>query len=405
MYQGLRQEVEKVNNEVIHFTQDLVRTPSPSLHEEAVAGKVESMMRDLDYDLVFTDDVGNVIGVIAGGDPEFTLVMNSHMDTVRPGPLVSWSRYPLSGDIVDGRITGVGASDCKGGIASQVFAGHVLARSQLPLRGNIVVAATVAEENGCSVGVRHLLDRTIPQIGMEPKFVILGEPTGLKICHGHDGWVDVDIDVSGTNADSARSAAEHLRGVLKLHCDDEGYPEKRSLMVASGPWMLPINGRATSRVRVSRRLFPGESAAGVLEWLENGVLSQVPETYRVSVDARVHAEEQMLYTGHSRRVQMMTAPWSTNLMDPLVDRARETLLTAGCPWKPETWQLDRLGMGTAGSVVTGEFGLPVIGFGPGEEGFAHSSDESVGVSNLIQSVFVSAVLMHGLSGAPVYGWN
>jgi len=31
MYQGLRQEVEKVKNEVIHFTQDLARTPSPSL--------------------------------------------------------------------------------------------------------------------------------------------------------------------------------------------------------------------------------------------------------------------------------------------------------------------------------------------------------------------------------------
>ncbi len=41
-----------------------------------------------------------------------------------------------------------------------------MAQSTLPFRGNIIVAATVAEENGCSVGVRHLLRHTLPQIGI-----------------------------------------------------------------------------------------------------------------------------------------------------------------------------------------------------------------------------------------------
>ena len=193
MYKELKRQAEKVSDEVIRSTQDLIRTPSPSLHEYDAAARIENLMRELDYDLVCNDDVGNVVGVIAGGDPEFTIVMTSHMDTVEPNGTDTWNGSPFSGEIVDGRIVGVGAADCKSGLVSQVYAGHVLDTTGLPLRGNIVVAATVAEENGCSVGVQHLLDTTLPHLGMEPKFVVLGEPTTLKVCYGHDGWVGVDI--------------------------------------------------------------------------------------------------------------------------------------------------------------------------------------------------------------------
>ena len=167
MDRPLRHEVEKISGDVIRFTQELVRIPSPSLHEKDVAGVVAEVMRELRYDLVFTDDVGNSVGVIRGSRlrvPRFS--MSSHMDTVRPDQFESWNRSPFSGDIIHGRIEGVGAADCKGGLAAQIYAGHVLAASRFVPMGNIVVAATVAEENGCSVGVRHLLKTTLPELGM-----------------------------------------------------------------------------------------------------------------------------------------------------------------------------------------------------------------------------------------------
>ena len=117
------------------------------------------------------------------------------MDTKRPDCLESWRRAPFSGDIVHGRIEGVGAADCKGGLASQIFAGHLLSACRLAPMGNIVVAATVAGENGVGVGLRHLLGTTLPELGMEPKFVVLGDPTTLMIGSGHDGWVEIDIDI------------------------------------------------------------------------------------------------------------------------------------------------------------------------------------------------------------------
>ena len=39
----------------------------------------------------------------------------------------------------NGRLYGLGAADCKGGLAAQIFAGALLERSMLPLRGNLVV--------------------------------------------------------------------------------------------------------------------------------------------------------------------------------------------------------------------------------------------------------------------------
>ncbi len=58
-------------------------------------------------------------------------------------------------------------------------------------------------------------------------------------------------------------------------------------------------------------------------------------------------------------------------------------------------------MGTAGGVVTREFGIPTISYGPGEEEQAHQCDESVRIPALVEAVYGTATLMHGLSTASI----
>lgn len=401
MHGRLRDEVERNSGDVIRFTQDLVKIPSPSLHEEAVAEIVAEEMRKLGYNLIFTDDVGNTVGVIVGSNPDTAILMSSHMDTVKPDRLESWSRSPFSGDIVHGRIEGVGAADCKGGLAAQVYAGHVLSASRFVPASNVVVAATVAAENGCGVGIRHLLKTTLPELRMTPRFVVLGEPTALTIGSGHDGWVGIDIDIISPIDGVARSAGEHIYEMLNAHCDEPGCTDSAAIMTVDQPRSGRSDHGFLETIRLYRRLFPGEAAKDVLGWLERTILEGTREIHATVLEARVHQEEQRLYTGHTKRIRLSVQPWSTNLMHPLVDRARESMLAAGCRWSPRAWKLERLGTGTAGGVVSREFNIPVIGYGPGDEQQAHACNESVSLPVLVDAVYGTAALMHGLSVAPL----
>jgi acetylornithine deacetylase/succinyl-diaminopimelate desuccinylase-like protein len=399
VYRRLRGDIERFGGDVIRFTQDLIRLPSPSLHEKEVARKVDHVMRELCYDLVFTDDVGNIVGVIVGGDPGYTILMCSHMDTVKPEGLDGWHRSPFSGDIVQGRIEGVGAADCKGALASQVYAGRVLASSRLAPKGNIVVAATVADEGGYGVGIRNLLGTTLPELEMAPRVVVLGEPTDLAIGTGHEGWVGIDVDAFSPVEKRAWRAGRRVVESLSNGQGDSGSPESQAIMKVDQPRAGPTDRGFKVTVRLYRRLEQDDSADDVLGWFEGSALEGARKVPAVALEVHVHAEEQRLYTGHTRSVRLSVPPWSTDLVHPLIDRARDSMLAAGCGWRPEFCRSGCVGLGTAGAVATTEFAIPAIGFGPGEERQAHACNESVSLSSLVDAAFGAAVLMHGLSTA------
>ena len=61
MYEKLRGHIEQLTPEIIRFVREIIRTPSNSLREEAVAAQVQDLMERLEYDQVFRDDAGNVV--------------------------------------------------------------------------------------------------------------------------------------------------------------------------------------------------------------------------------------------------------------------------------------------------------------------------------------------------------
>ncbi len=211
----------------------------------------------------------------------------------------------------------------------------------------------------------------------------------------------VDIGIFSPVEGVARSAGEYVFQTVGACCDEIGLPDPRAIMTVDRPRAESSGGQYLVTVRVYRRLLPGESSEDVVGWLEGSAVRTAKEMHAVGIDVTVHEEDQRLYTGHTRRVRLSVPPWSTNLMNPLVGRAREAMLAAGCRWAPNHWRLDRLGIGTAGGVVSRDFGIPVIGYGPGEEEQAHACNESVGLPALVDAVFGTAVLVHGLSTVPM----
>jgi acetylornithine deacetylase/succinyl-diaminopimelate desuccinylase-like protein len=378
MYKILRDKNTLVADYAIDFARRLVKIPSPSLYEKKVAHEVEKGMTEIGYDKVFHDDYGNVVGIIFGRNAEPALLLNSHMDTVVPSGWDGCGIKPYGGGVEDGKLFGVGASDCKGGLAAQIFSGLLLKRSLLPLKGNLVVAATVAEENGLGVGIRALLDDTLPSLGMKPDYAILGEPTSLGIYHGHDGWLEMEIHVKGTNpfhvdeiAQSIMSDLRQLYSAQKTDAGDEAYQ-------LEPPHYEDMGAVRCATLTLARRLAGTEDVGAVVSAVEHEISLVADGRKSVAVEVATKQDTQRLYTGRSLVVRHATRAWTTDPFHYMIDRARQTFAAGGHPFRPGRWRLSRLGMGTAGDVLVNKFGIPTIGYGPGSEEQAHNRFRGAG---------------------------
>jgi len=404
MYTILESKTRRVEKQVLDFTKDLISTPSISLEEQDVARLVQKKMEELEYDKVFQDEWGNVVGVIYGQAADPVVVLNSHMDTV-PTEKEEWSDDPYEPHVKDGDLYGLGSSDCKGGLASQIFAGAILKHSMLPLRGTLVVAATVAEENGRSLGVKGLIDHTLPSLGLKPDYFILGEPTALELMYGHNGWVDLNILVEGQQPFHVEDVANDIYRDLeksRFRRTDDGDDD---IFQVLPPEFENEGSLRRGTIQLSQNIDQNDSIQELAFNVKKSA-SHLAENYgAVAVKVDVKQENQTLYTGKTVMVRNVINAWATDPYHPLIERARQTLAAAGMPVKPTKWQLNRLQMGTAGSVLVNEYKIPTIGYGPGLLDAAHTANEKVPVDNLSKATYGTAAMIHGLIGVPVFGWT
>ena len=403
MYSIMKSRIDGMKNEVEDFLCQLLETASLSTGEERIADLVYRELGRLAYDKVYRDDIGNVIGVIRGVEGAPTVLLNSHLDTVLIDP-EKWDSDPFKAVISGNRIYGAGAADCKGGLTAQVYAGELLKRCLLPFRGNLVLALTVAEENGCSVGVKTLLSETLPALGLKPDYAILGEPTNLGIYYGHDGRMELDIKVEGNDPftvdDGVRNICRDLSGR-----DAVGKRQPADDIILSPPEFRPLGNRLRANIHLEKKLHPEERPETAADWLKHETELVVGTQKALAVEVMVTEDEQKLFCKKKTLVKHVSRTWQTDPFDPLMEKSRQALTAAGCEVKTGKWKLCHPGMGTAGSVFCNDFHIPVIGYGPGEEEQAHNIDESVDFGKVVECMYGSAAIVHSLVGIPVFGWT
>jgi acetylornithine deacetylase/succinyl-diaminopimelate desuccinylase-like protein len=400
MYDLLKTKLDGLSGELITFAQTLLREHSGSGDEGKVAERVAEQMRALGFDQVVRDEIGNVVGVLHGVEEGPTLLLASHMDTVDSGDLSTWNESPWSGRIESGRLHGLGAADCKGGLAAQVFAAGLLKRSLLPLRGNLVVAATVLEENGISIGMRGLVAHTLPELGLVPDYVVLGEPTDLGLYYGHDGRAEMEVTVRGLNPFRVNDAAEMVARAL----DEAGHDAPVEEIIVGDTRYEDGPDYRRAVIALERRLGGSDSVDHLVSRMRGEALRAASAAGVVDVEVAVRERDEVLPTGLVLKTRRIAQAWSTDPFSPLLARARQALSAAGCEVRPGRWKLARLGMGTAGSLLVNECGIPTIGYGPGHEEQAHREGESVPVAKLVDCAYGTAAIAHGLVGIPVFGW-
>jgi len=191
---GLTNEQQE---EIIRFTQELVRSPGSSGGEGITATAVAQQMKKLGYDKIEIDRYGNVIGTIHGAKPGPTIVFDGHMDVVPIHTPELWDHNPFGGEIFEAKIWGRGSADMKGGLAASLCAAAFVDRAAIS--GTILVTGTVAEELMIGQGLGKVLEEH------EVDAVITCEPTGAnKLAVAGVGRATVEMTVRGQVAHSSQ---------------------------------------------------------------------------------------------------------------------------------------------------------------------------------------------------------
>jgi len=382
---------------LLTFLRDLVRIPSPSTQEKDVAQRIVTEMETLDYQEVRVDPLGNVIGRIGSGRGP-TLMFNAHMDTVRVSAPDAWSHDPFGADIEEGVLYGLGSADMKSGLAAMVYGAKLLQEAGGDWVGDVVVACVVQEEQCEGLGTRILIEES----GVQPDWVIIGEPTDLQVSRGQRGRLEMRVVAHGR---SAHAASPHLgenaisigaRLVFGLEMLSEQLAEDDFL----GPGTLAvtdISSRASSRnaipdrctLIVDRRLTLGENETKALAEIQRVIARE-----GVNADVAVTEYQASSYTGYACRNREFYPAWVLSADHPLVNavvRAAQTQLRR----RP---QIVCWGFSTEGVYTAGEAGIPTVGFGPGRQGAAHTADEYVRLNDVYAAAEVYAQLAKQLLG-------
>ncbi len=153
---------EEMQGKVTATLQDLIRidTTNPPGNEIRVAEYIRRRLAQEGIDAILLEAVpgrGSVVARLHGDGSRRPLLLLGHSDVVT-AEAAQWTHPPFGGYLVDGAVWGRGAVDMKGLLAVELEVFLQLKRAGLPLKRDVILAATADEEAGAGHGMRWLLE-------------------------------------------------------------------------------------------------------------------------------------------------------------------------------------------------------------------------------------------------------
>jgi acetylornithine deacetylase len=308
-------------------------------------------------------------------------MLNAHLDTVGAGAMSS-AFEPV---VKDGRVYGRGAYDMKASLAAIMIAGREAKR--LGLKGDLIVTA-VADEEVASIGTSAVVER----FGADA--AIVTEPTELRLCLAHKGFVWLEVESRGVAAHGSRpdlgvdaigQMGRILERVVVLDRtlrQGDGHPllgtgSIHASLIEGGQEWSTYPARCVARLE--RRTIPGEGGATSLREIEELIASAREEDGAVDASVAVSLER---------------APSELGADSP-VSRAVHQASKDALGQEPEV-------IGVAywmDMALLNEAGIPTVAFGPSGEG-AHADVEWVDLASVETCVQVYLRAAELLCGGP-----
>jgi len=171
----IEQEITCFLSELIH-----INTTNPPGNETVAANFIARYLSKDGFESeIFESGLGrgSVVTRLKGTGEKPNLLLLSHLDVVAANP-EEWSVDPFAGTVKDGYVYGRGAYDMKGMTAVELFTLKLLKKNNIPIKGDVVLAATADEERGGEAGAGYLLRKHKDKVWCP---YVLNEGGGLAI--------------------------------------------------------------------------------------------------------------------------------------------------------------------------------------------------------------------------------
>lgn len=344
---------------------DLVKTYSPTGHEDIATGKFCDYLNDAGASYVRKDRAGNAMGTLNGSGLKVTLC--GHIDTV-PG------RLPVR--LVDGKLFGRGAVDAKSSLVSLLY-GALIAKEK-GFGGRLNIVAAVGEE-GPGKGIME-----VASSHEKADYAILGEPSGTTgITVGYRGRLLLEA--------SFRTPAYH----------------------ASAPWMGPnaVDLAMNSWIGIKEtyagnREFSLVSAA-LTSFHGGGADNVTPSKASFRMDVRfppsvkrseLFGSFESMISGQAGdndlKLKSYVDPYVANLKTPLVQAFKDSIMGLS---GQKARMIFKSGSGDMNHLAT-SWNIPCVTYGPGDTQLSHTRDEVIGLIEVAKSAEIVADALLKLEG-------
>lgn len=330
----------------------------------------------------------HLAGTRTGAGGGRSLMLQGHIDTVDFGDTDLWTTSPL-GEVVGDRIYGRGAADMKAGVATHIMVLDILDALGITLRGDLVLAASVGEEDGGYGAVATVLR------GHRADAALISEPTSLDVVIAHGGSLVYRITVHGKSAHGAHrnegvSAIEKFYPIFQMLLDWEAernatlshplydhMPNKFPIstgLVRAGTWASTVPEVLVAEGRLG--FLPGETIA-----------EMQAETER-RVAAIAEADEWM--REHPPEVEWFGGQFASCEISPdepiaqTIARAHESVTGHPATMKGITAGLDMRLLINVG-------GIPTATYGAGDVRFVHCADEWIVIDEILQAIEATTI--------------
>ncbi len=333
---------------MLELLERLVTVESGS-RDKAAVDAMGATYRELFEDMGFTTEVisqadcGDHLICRIEGDGEGSALVLAHIDTVWPVGTLEW--WPFS--VSDGRATGPGVGDMKGGIVQAIFAVRAMNELGRALPKRLTFFFTGDEELGSPTGRPH-----IEQLGREHDAVLVVEPANLdgQIVSGRGGIGAFLLEVTGK---SAHCGGGPNNGVSAIHelahkiIALEKLTDWDQLMMVNAGLIEGGSARQVQAVNASAWIDLRAPNVELAEQLEREVRAIVGTSYKPGTTATL--------TGIWTRPPAPPTEGNELLLDVATDLAK----TLGFPLEA------RVSQGGSDGSFTSPLGVPTLdGLGP-----------------------------------------